>query len=291
MMVSERDGRATRRPAVLVHDSWWAVRSMTIALLCLASIASFAQKEHANIIGVGHTDILDTYLSQEAATGIDLRYTWEKANRKPERHWSSYVSQEAFLTKAGTRGNDNSFLGAMYNLRFGWHYNLDSPLALGSYGAMSESLGATHASPLNVRLGLLADFSLGGLYNTRNGNNPAQARVSLSVDPSVMLAWRFSVKGKPFALRYEAAVPLVGMAFSPNYGQSYYEIFSRGNYDHNIVFTSPFSGPQLHQMLAFDFRLWGTTFTVGYLGDIRQMDANNLKFHQYTHSVVFGWRY
>lgn len=264
---------------------------MAVALLCIASITSLAQKEHANIIGIGHADILDTYLSQEAATGVDLRYAWEKADRKPGRHWSSHVAQEAFLTKAGTRGNDNSFLGAMYNLRFGWHYNFDFPLASGASAVIAGSVDGPHVSPLNVRLGLLADFSIGGLYNTRNGNNPAQARVSLSVDPSVMLAWRFSVNGKPFALRYGAAAPVVGLAFSPNYGQSYYEIFSRGNYDHNIVFTSPFSGPQLHQMLAFDFRLWRTTFTVGYLGDIRQMDANNLKFHQYTHSVVFGWRY
>lgn len=260
----------------------WA-RILTLTLL-MVSMGVKAQKENASLISIGHVDILDTYLSQEKATGLELRYNKEKLNRKfvaaPDsgstgtmlRKWSTYVSQEALVSKAGTRGNANSFLGAMYNLRLGWHYNIDP-------------------APFNLRFGLLADFTLGGLYNTRNSNNPAQLKLALSVDPSVLATWRFRVKGKPFALRYEASVPALGIAFSPNYGQSYYEIFTRGNYDHNVVFTSPASGFQIQQQLLLDFRLWRTTFTVGYLNDIRQLSANSLKYHHYTHAVTIGWRY
>lgn len=260
-----------------------AVGSVALTLLLLMVSASLkAQKENASLISIGHADILDTYLSQEKATGLELRYNKERFNRKLVacsdsdatrlRKWSSFVSQEALVSKTGTRGNANSFLGALYNLRLGWHYNIDP-------------------SPLNVRFGLLGDFTLGGLYNTRNSNNPAQLKLALSVDPSVMATWRFCVKGKPFALRYEASVPLLGIAFSPNYGQSYYEIFTRGNYDHNVVFTSPASGFQIQQQLLLDFRLWKTTFTIGYLNDIRQLSANSLKYHHYTHAVTIGWRY
>ncbi len=256
---------------------------LTLTLLLLMMSGSVkAQKENASLISIGHVDILDTYLSQEKATGLELRYNKERLNRKlvesgdtidvKLRKWSSFVSQEALVTKAGTRGNANSFLGAMYNLRLGWHYNIDP-------------------SPFNVRFGLLADFVLGGLYNTRNSNNPAQLKLAFSVDPSVLATWRFRIKGKPFALRYEASAPVLGIAFSPNYGQSYYEIFTCGNYDHNVVFTSPASGIQLQQQLLLDFRLWKTTFTIGYLNDIRQLSANSLKYHQYTHAVTIGWRY
>lgn len=280
--------------------------SLPFYLFAFLPFHSFAQRERSNIISISHTSILDTYLSQEEATGTELRYTWEKTNRKitvkgaygsqPERprHWSSLVAQEAFVTKAGTRGNDNSFIGAMYNLRFGWHYNFDFPSVMVNKKNCANPSNlpnmSNRFSPFNVKLGLLADLSLGGLYNTRNSNNPAQARASLSIDPSVMASWRFNIKNKPFALRYEAAVPVAGIAFSPNYGQSYYEIFTRGNYDHNVVFTSPFSGVQLHQMFTFDFCLWHTTFTIGYIGDIRQMDANSLKYHQYSHGFLIGWR-
>ena len=243
-------------------------------------------RKRASYIGFGHTDILDTYISQEKATGPELRYIYTSESRKLKGNGqltgrclsnvSHYLMHQIFVTSSDTRGNDNSMLSGMYNLKFGWHYNRDFTFS-------SQSL--------NLKAGGLADGTFGFLYNTRNSNNPAQARASLSIDPSVMATWSFKIKNRPFAMHYEVAMPLMGIAFSPNYGQSYYEIFSRGNYDHNVVFTSPFSGPQLHQLLAFDFRLWRTTFTIGYLGDIRQMDANNLKYHQYTHSILIGWRY
>ena len=135
------------------------------------------------------------------------------------------------------------------------------------------------------------DGTLGGAYDTRNSNNPAQARIALSIDPTARLTWQLHTGRRPLALHYDVTMPLIGMAFSPNYGQSYYEIFSRGDYDHNIVCTSPFSAPQLYQHLSLDFRLWRTTFRVGYLGEYRQMKANNLKYHQYTHSITLGWCY
>ncbi|MGG6550492.1 UNVERIFIED_CONTAM: DUF3316 domain-containing protein, partial [Prevotella sp. 15_C9] len=73
------------------------------------------------------------------------------------------------------------------------------------------------------------DAGMGFLYNTRNGNNPEQAYLGLNLAPRLSADYAFRIRSHPFQIRYEAQVPLVGVMFSPNYGQSYYEIFSRGD--------------------------------------------------------------
>lgn len=236
--------------------------------------ALMASAQRLTAVSVAYTDILDTYLSQEKFTGTEISFLSQRTRMSDSSRVSRELTHHASVAMAGTRGNDHSLLSALYNLRFGWHYNWAFP-----------------AQRLHLRVGGAGDLTLGGAYDTRNSNNPAQARLALSVDPAASLSWDFHIAHRPFKLTYAAAMPLVGIAFSPNYGQSYYEIFSRGNYDHNVVFVSPLSGPQLHQMLTLDVRLWRTTLTVGYLCDILQMEANDLKYHQYSHGILIGWRY
>ena len=88
--------------------------------------------------------------------------------------------------------------------------------------------------------------------------------------------------------RWEAHFPLGGLMFSPSYGQSYYEIFSRGNYDRNIVPTTIFSTPSLRQQLTLDFTVARTTVRLGYMNDIRQSSVNGLKQHAWSHLFLVG---
>lgn len=248
-------------------------RLLLLAVLAVLSVVPVAA-QRLTAVAVAHTDLLDTYLSQEKFTGTEISFLSQRTHRRDSSRVSRDMTHHASVALAGTRGNAQSLLSALYNLRFGWHYNWTFP-----------------AQRLRLKVGGAGDLTIGGAYDTRNSNDPAQARLAFSIDPSASLSWDFSLGRRLFTLTYSADAPLAGLAFSPAYGQSYYEIFSRGNYDHNVVFTSPFSGPQLHHMLTLDFHIRRTTLTVGYLGNILQMQANGLKYHQYSHAVMVGWRY
>jgi hypothetical protein len=65
---------------------------------------------------------------------------------------------------------------------------------------------------------------LGGIYNERNSNNPGSLKVSVNLDAAAMAMYRL----KNVTFRWQLSTPFLGMFFSPEYGHSYYEIFSLG---------------------------------------------------------------
>ena len=227
---------------------------------------------NAQMIGVGAADILDTYLSPEKYSGTEVRYVSHTLRRREGRRWLRMLVHQGSFAYADNRAGEGGEMMGMYTFTYGVHYNWDF-------------LGGR----LNVMAGGQADVEAGFLYNTRNGNNPAQARLSLNIAPSAAVRYRFKLWNTPFAARYEVSAPLFGVMFSPNYGQSYYEIFSRGDYDHNVVPTTVASHPSLRQMLTLDFTLGKTTLRIGYLGDFRQADVNNLKYHTYSNMFLIGF--
>ena len=142
----------------------------------------------------------------------------------------------------------------------------------------------------SLHTGPMAYLYLGGLYNDRNGNNPAQGRLSLMADISVLLSYNFKGAGKPMQLEYTLDVPLVGLAFSPQFGQSYYEIFALMNYDHNCVFAHCFNTPSLRHRLLVETSIGKLKWYIGYNGLLEQAIYNGLRYHSYSHSVILGWK-
>ena len=67
------------------------------------------------------------------------------------------------------------------------------------------------------------------------------------------------------------------------------EIFSKGDYDHNIVPTTMVAYPSFRQLITLDVGLCKhVSMRIGYLGDYEQSDVNSIKHHIYSHRIMIG---
>lgn len=248
--------------------------------LSLVAVNMSAQEEplrtSAHLFGIGGVNHLDTYLSPLNYTGPQFHYLHEGLRRTKlfEGHvfFQSLTHIEGSFTKNRPEKADD--LGGSLSYDAAWHYHLlaDKPLD-GFHLLLGPQIGGT----------------IGFLYNTRNGNNPAQATAEIHLSASVGALYGFHAWGHRFTLRNQLDIPLLGAMFSPAYGQSYYELFSLGHTDHNICMTTPWNAPSLRNQLTLDFPLRKSTFRIGYLAEMRQSHVNSLKRHSYSHAFLIGW--
>ena len=249
------------------------VRLVRLVILSLAATTAAAQESTtANLFGLGSTHILDTYISQEKYSGLGFTYLNIREREKPEKRWGNIIEHELNLSSTEDRSKKTSELEGCYNLYWGRYRQW-----------------RLFDNRLKLQAGGLVNATIGFIYHTSTSNNPAQARLALNVMPAGAATYHFLLWKQRFDLRYELNVPLIGVMFSPNYGQSYYEIFSLGNYDHNVVPTTFVSTPTFRHLLTLEWltgKKWN--LRIGYLGNYQQAAVNKLKQHVFAHRVLFG---
>jgi len=250
------------------------MRTLSKIILCLAFAATTAKAQTTtHMLGIGQSKILDTYLTPEhfSGTGYTYLYIKDTAPTDTLRRWTTTIEHEVDFSKTKDRSGNASNLEVSYNLYWARYYNLQ-PI-----------------SNLRLQVGAAANASLGGIYNMISSNNPAQAHASINIMPSATASYDFRIGSQNFSARYELNLPFIGVMFSPNYGQSYYEIFCQGNYDHNIVPTTFISAPTFRQTASVDWHFSKRmSLRLGYLGNYQQSNVNNLKTHIYAHRIMIG---
>ena len=168
------------------------LKLLLIALL-LPWVAIWAQPadstkviNRSTMVGLGWSNVLDTYLSQEHFKGFGASFLNTIERKRLGNQWSTLIEHEANISSLKDRARSKHELEAAYNFYWGKLYNwqlLDNQLTLQAGGLVNASLGV--------------------IYNTSNSNNPAQARIHLNVMPTGVAAYRFQLFNRPMTARYE----------------------------------------------------------------------------------------
>ena len=226
----------------------------------------------STLYGVGCANLLDTYLSPVEYTGVEARIVHERM--RMTKLLDGNVSKQSLL-----------------QVNFGYTENR-SETGNELFGLVNWSCGLHYHFHINDHLTLLAgglgEMNMGFIYNTRNSNNPAQAKAYVNLTASGMAIYKFRLWNRPFAVRYQLNVPMVGVMFSPQYQQSYYEIFTLGNSDGTVKLTSLHNQPSCRQLLTLDIPTRSVTYRIGYVGDFQQSRVNGIKCHTYSHTFMVG---
>ena len=273
-------GKATSRFATILAS----MRRTVILLICMLSCnliaaqegdvhPSFRRTTRATLFGVGVARQQDTYLSPLSYRGPQLHFLHEtlRTTHLLDSCVSFQTLLQADLSNTNSPADNADDLGGFAHFDLAWHYNWRP------------------TSRLRILLGPQLGATLGALYNTRNGNNPAQATAELHLSASASASYAFRLWKQPIILRDQLDLPFIGAMFSPAYGQSYYELFSLGHRDHNVCLTTPFNAPSLRNQLLVDLPFRRMTLRFGYLIDLRQSHVNDIRHHANSHAFLIGW--
>lgn len=222
----------------------------------------------STLIGIGKAYLEDSYLSPIKYEGIAISLLHDriKASRK---YGSNILTQNQFriqtaITKNPTLSSSEYWGNLNYNLNI--FYPLIDSGKLRLYGG-----GGTEAL-------------FGGIYNVRNTNNPGSLKTYVNLNLSSMVLYKL----RNLSLRWQLSTPFAGMFFSPEYGHSYYEIFTLGNDKGTVHFGSFHNQLALRSYFTVDIPIKNLTIRTGYLWDYYATDVNELITRTNAHQFMLG---
>lgn len=127
----------------------------------------------------------------------------------------------------------------------------------------------------------------GMMYLPRNGNNPVAAQFATGLGISGSAGWHTSFKGLPVLFTDRLDIPLIGGFFSPQYGETYYEIYL-GNHSGLAHFGWPGNRFGIENLLSVTLDFGRTAMQLGYRISYQEEYVNNLITRSFTNSFVIG---
>lgn len=221
----------------------------------------------ATLLGIGTSSLYDTYLSPLKYHGTSVHLLNERMKKKS---WfnNKFIAQQivnfefAWVKNPAKNSTEYSF---KLDYKYGGHYLI-----------MTNN---------NFRFlaGALWNITGGILYNERNSNNPASAIANSNINLSILTFYKL----KNIIFRGQLDSPILGIAFSPHYRQSYYQI-SLGNSVKVVNFASIHNQRALNAYFTADIPISKITLRIGYLGSFYQTKMQNITTHNYSNNIMIG---
>lgn len=222
-------------------------------------------------IEIGRQNVLATYLSPLHYTGKSLGVTgaWSKAMPfSPERAIMHFDTSFAFSNLSNPAHTATMIgLQGSFNWGMSWRHRLPSDF--------------------QITLGGTAGIEGGAYYLLRNGNNPVEAIGNISLAAKASVSKPIKIGKLPILLRDEISLPTIGMFFSPEYGETYYEIYL-GNHK-NLLHAGWWGNNfRIDNLISATLDFGRTAMTVGYHFNAYNQWACNLNTKMLSHSFVIG---
>lgn len=223
------------------------------------------------MVEVGSSHLLDSYLSPLKYTGWHTAFSYERTQAMkfyPQR-WTQQLNLSVELNDGKNRsGNASQLYG---NLHASWamshRWQLFNSLWISAGGAIIGNLG--------------------GVYSSRNGNNPASIKADVDLGAVGAVGWSFMVKRTSVRLRWQTSMPLLGVFFSPEYDELYYEIYLGNN--HGLAHCGwPGNLFRWDNLVTSDFAFGNTILRLGFRSRIYSSEVNHITTRNFSYSFVIG---
>lgn len=222
-------------------------------------------------VEIGRQSSLATYLSPLTYGGpvFGASGSWSKAlARNPERLTMSFDTKVNVASMLNPYGNAR-MIGLDFQFQWGLsrRWRLDGGWQIQAGGDIGIDGGA--------------------LYLIRNGNNPVAAQASVAISPRGRVSKTLKIGRLPVLLADEVRLPSLSVFFSPEFGETYYEIYL-GN--HKGLAHCGWWGNNfcISNLLSADLDFGRTAMRIGYRMELRSSYVCSLNTRIITHCFVLG---
>ena len=227
----------------------------------------------AYMVDIGGASVLDTYLSPIRYKGVNVRVGYERLQAMKFNPDKWIMQKEAGIDYSPSENpvGNHTIHALMADFKWGMmhRWRMSQVEGLQLFGGGSTQLRG------------------GALYAPANSNNVVSVKINWSIDLTGMAVYNRRIGKLPITFRYQATLPVMGVMYSPEYGETYYEMYV-GNHSGLVHFGWVGNRFAMTNLFTADMHLGRTTLRVGYRNVIETSWINNLNTQIFRNSFVLG---